>query len=36
MNNNNNNLKILTEKLSIKQVDFISNVPKEIFIDKKG
>lgn len=35
-NNNNNNLNKLKENLSTKQIDFISNIPKEILIDKRG
>lgn len=33
---NNNNLSILKQNLSRKTVDFLSNIPSEIFIDKKG
>lgn len=32
----NNNIKFLQENLCTKQIDFISNIPKEIYIDKKG
>jgi hypothetical protein len=34
--NNNNNFKKFIENLCTKQIDFISNIPKEIYIDKRG
>lgn len=33
---NNNFLQILKENLSVKRIDFLSYIPKEILIDKKG